>query len=162
MSRFNQGQNEDDQMPDQHKSSASSNGNFRKNVYVLAAGIITIVIIAVAIFAFIPQGTGNSIQLSLNYVIGEKMVYNTTNTVTNQINDPSIDAAINPTSASYNSSSTYKVIDRGEAYTLNLTLMPTTQSGDFSLPTITTKVNKADYYQHQTLETAKQYCTTPS
>jgi hypothetical protein len=81
----------------QHTLPASGNKKPTKKLYALVAGIITIAIIAVALF--IPQGVGNSIQLSLNYTIGEKMVYNTTNTITNQMNSTSIDMATNPTSA---------------------------------------------------------------
>jgi len=76
------------------------------------------------------------------------MVYKTTNTITNQMNNASINSAMNPTSANYNSTSAYEVVGfDGETYTLNVTLASLAQGKDFSLPPITTKVNKANYYR---------------
>jgi hypothetical protein len=123
---------------------ALSNKRPKKRLYALAAGIIAIAVIAALLF--VPQSLGTSIKLGLNYSVGEKMVYDTTNIVTNQMYNTSINMATSPMTESYNSTSSYEVLSLdGETYTLNVTITSIILGRTISLP-VTTKVNKASYY----------------
>ena len=66
------------------------------------------------------------IPLSVNYTVGEKMIYNTTETVTIQIDNPTISAGQMggiPSTTSFNSTESVEVVDfDGEYYTLNHTV----------------------------------------
>jgi hypothetical protein len=93
---------------------------FGKKLYVVAA-IVAVVVVAVALF--IPQGAA-TIPLNVNYEVGEKMVYDTTMTLS--FNDPGLTGSyavmgwFNDTSVS--SKQTVEVIAfDGEYYTLNQT-----------------------------------------
>jgi hypothetical protein len=93
---------------------------FRKKLYVVTA-IVAVAVIVVALL--IPQGTA-SIPLNVDYEVGEKMVYNTTMTMTYEdFNSTLISTGtgvLNDTSV--NAKQTIEVIDfDGEYYTLNQT-----------------------------------------
>lgn len=120
--------------PSADKPTIHSSGikKFGKKLYVIAA-IIVIAVIATAIL--IPQGLGNSIPLSLNYQVGEKMIYNTTETAsqTGETTSPTV-----------NSNSSIEVVDfDGETYTLNHTI--TVMLDNPISVSISEKVNKTGY-----------------
>ena len=142
---------------------ASSSKKRRNILAALSAAIIVVSIIAILALAVVPQNGDGALQLRLNYVVGEKMTYTTTHTVTNEMMNQSIDIATNPTSANYNSTSTYEVVDfDGETYTLKFTLTSVIQGNDLSLPPITTKVNKAEYYKYLLSSGAPSFFTNVS
>ncbi|MGO8806998.1 MAG: hypothetical protein ACLQO7_10430 [Candidatus Bathyarchaeia archaeon] len=66
--------------PQEHSEQPSkSKKSFNKKLFVPIVAIITIIVVAVALL--IPQGSA-TIQLNVNYNVGEKMIYNTTDTTT--------------------------------------------------------------------------------
>ena len=85
--------------PNQPNNPVSGGKKSRKKLYAMLAGAITIAIIAGALF--IAQGSASQIQLSLNYTVGERMVYYTTNVITNQQFNTSINVGGTPSSESY-------------------------------------------------------------
>ena len=92
----------------------------RKKLYAFG-GIIAIRVIASALF--VPQALGSSIELGLNYTVGEKMTYLTTNTVTNQMSNTTINMETTPLSQTYNSTGVYEILGfDGETYTIKLTI----------------------------------------
>jgi hypothetical protein len=102
----------------------------KKKCYALAV-VITIAVVATALL--IPQGLGNSIPLSLDYQVGEKMIYNTTEQVEQ-----------NENSGNITSTSSLEVVDfDGEYYTLNHTITTILES-PFTVSFIE-KVNKTGY-----------------
>ncbi len=118
----------------------------RKKLYALC-GAIAIIIITSALL--VPQALGSSIELSLNYTVGEKMTYLTTNTVTNQMSNTSINIATNPTSQSTNSTQTYEVLAfDGENYTIKITLTTELNGKSISIPITTNTTTKTKYYDN--------------
>ena len=114
----------------------SSGRRFGKKVYAIAM-IILVAVVVIAAFS-IPRGTGDSIPLSLNYQVGEEMVYNTTETgQSGQLNSTS----------SLHSTSTLKVVSfDGEYYTLNRTI--TTMLNRPISVSMTEKINKTGYAKY--------------
>jgi len=104
-----------------------------KKIYAIAA-IILVAVVVTAVF-FVPRGAADSIPLSLNYEVGEEMVYETTETgQSGQLNSTS----------SLNSTSTLKVVSfDGEHYTLNRTV--TTMLNRPISVSITERINKTGY-----------------
>jgi hypothetical protein len=105
--------------PSQPELSTGGSKRFGKKLYVVAA-IVAVAVIAVALL--IPQGT--AIPLNVDYEVGEKMVYDTTMTLTVADFDSALPStatgALNDTSV--NAKQTIEVIDfDGEYYTLNQT-----------------------------------------
>lgn len=118
----------------------------RKRLYALG-GIIAIIVIASVLF--IPQILGSPIDLGLNYTVGEKMTYLTTNMVTNQMSNTSINAETNPLSQTYNSTGTYEILSfDSEAYTIKLTITSKLNGKPFSIPITTNTTTKTQYYNN--------------
>ena len=110
-------------------------------------GIIAIIVIASALF--VPQALGSSIELSLNYTVGEKMTYLSTNTVTNQMSNTSINMETNPLSQTYNSTGSYEILKfDGETYTIKLTITSELNGKILSIPITTNTTTKAQYYNN--------------
>lgn len=97
---------------------------FGKKIFYAIATIIVIAVIAVALL--IPQGAA-TIPLTVEYTVGEKMIYNTTETITFQANATAIplgNASQIPNTTDINSTLIVEVVDfDGECYTLNHTMM---------------------------------------
>jgi len=123
------------------------NGKDRKFLYILLAAVLVISIIGIGVYALLPKGTLDTGTLSVNYVIGEKMVYSSTNSVANQVGNQPIDTITGSPPTTYNSTTTYEVVGfDGETYRLNLTLFTKIQNSTFDLPAITTTVDKEEWY----------------
>jgi hypothetical protein len=119
---------------------ASSALRHRRRLYAFAA-IIAIIVIVMAIF--VPPAFSATIELSLNYTVGEKMTYTTTNTVTNQQSNIS-----NPTTATYNSTGTYEILSfDGANYTIKLTITSQIYGKTLSIP-VTINKSKTEYYDN--------------
>jgi hypothetical protein len=100
--------------------STGAGKRFGKKLYVIAA-VVAVAVIAVALL--VPPGTA-TIPLNVNYEVGEKMVYDTTMTLSYQGLDSALTSdlmgALNDMSV--NAQQTIAVIDfDGEYYTLNQT-----------------------------------------
>lgn len=118
----------------------------RKRLYAFG-GVIAVIVIASALF--VPQALGSSIELGLNYTVGEKMTYLTTNMITNQMSNTTIDMETNPISQIYNSTGTYEILDfDGEAYTIKLTVTSELNGKTLSIPITTNTTTKAQYYNN--------------
>ncbi len=116
--------------PDQTASISSGTNSSKKKFYAIAA-IIAIAVIATALL--IPQGLGNSIPLNLDYQVGEKMIYTTTEQVEQNTN-----------SGNFTSTSSLEVVDfDGEYYTLNRTITTILES-PYTVSFIE-KINKTGY-----------------
>lgn len=105
--------------PSQPELSTGGNKKFGKKLYVVAA-IVVVAVIAVALL--IPQGT--AIPLNVDYEVCEKMVYDTTMTLTVADFDSALPSTVTEAlnDASVNAKQTIEVIDfDGEYYTLNQT-----------------------------------------
>lgn len=118
----------------------------RKKLYALVAGLIVIVVLVAALL--VAQGSGSTIQLGLNYTVGERMVYGTTNVVTNQQYNTSINVGGTPSSESINTTAILDVLSfNGENYTINETIAGTLLGKPLTLP-LTVNVSKASYYNN--------------
>jgi hypothetical protein len=120
--------------------STGGNKRFGKKLYVVAA-IVAVAVIAIALL--IPQG-GATIPLNVNYEVGEKMVYDTTMTMTldgyNSTFASELPASLN--NLSVNAEQTIEVIDfDGEYYTLNQTTTMMMVGKPFSVSMLQ-KINK--------------------
>ena len=130
---------------DQQVSAPLGFKRFGKKLYA-AIAVIAIVIIAVAFF--IPQGTTATIPLNVDYVVGEKMVYDSTMTMT--LDSYSLGSAFNlptqsPNNTTLNSQQTIEVTGfDGENYLLNHTTTMTLLGKPFSF-SMTEKMNKTGY-----------------
>lgn len=117
---------------------------FGKKPYAVIA-IAAVAVIAVALL--IPQGAA-IIPLSVEYTVGERMVYNNTQTVTMQLPTSTVDPSLfgqGSRTTTMNSTTTVDVIDfDGEAYTLNHTTSMEMLGHPFSISLIE-KVNKTGY-----------------
>jgi hypothetical protein len=117
---------------------------FGKKLYAIAA-IIVIAVIAIALL--IPQ-TAATIPLSVEYTVGEKMIYNTIEAVTFQADNTAIPAEQSvqvPNTTSINSTAIVNIVDfDGEYYTLNHTITGTLGQTPVSISFIE-KVNKTGY-----------------
>jgi hypothetical protein len=114
-----------------------------KKLYVLIAAVATIA--AVLLAFFIPQGAA-IIPLEVNYTVGEKMVYSTTQQIT--MLDYSSPLGIDPPNTVFNSTSTVEVTGfDGQYYTLNHTTKVVSSSGSsLSIPfSFIQKINKEGY-----------------
>jgi hypothetical protein len=129
---------------DQHVSNNSGFKRFGKKLYV-AIAVLAIVIIAVAFF--IPQG-GATIPLSVDYVVGEKMVYDSTMSMTigshsgfNSI----VPSSTEPITTNITSQQTIEVMSfDGENYLLNHTTTMNVLGRPISV-SMTEKMNKTGY-----------------
>ncbi len=128
----------------------------RKKLFVLGA-IVAAILIVLALLVSQGQlalpiaerdltGSETTMQLSLNYQVGEQMVYKTTNVVTNKLVNGSFPDSIN--NQSYNSTTTLDVISSTShdyAIKQKVTFSPDIL-GD--LPTLTLNVSKSSYYNN--------------
>jgi hypothetical protein len=128
-------------IPDQGVPIQAGHRRLGKKPYLFAIAIVAIVIIAAAFF--IPQG-GATIPLNVNYVVGEKMVYD--NTVTSTVDSYSaIPSFHSPNSTILTSQQTIEVIGLdGENYLLNHTYSFTILDKPLTF-TVTEKMNKTGY-----------------
>jgi hypothetical protein len=120
--------------------STGAGKRFGKKLYVIAA-VVAVAVIAVALL--VPPGTA-TIPLNVNYEVGEKMVYDTTMTLSYQGLDSALTSdlmgALNDMSV--NAQQTIAVIDfDGEYYTLNQTTTMTMGGKPLSV-SILQKMNK--------------------
>ena len=129
--------------PTQPELPDKSGNFFGKKLYAVIA-IILIAVIAVALL--IPQGTA-IIPLNVDYVVGEKMVYDATATVTFQNDGSASPSGLigDSPSATMNAQQSIEVIDfDGEYYTLNHTTTMMLNDKPFSYSLIE-KMNKTGY-----------------
>jgi len=114
-----------------------------KKLYA-AAAIVAVAVIVGALL--IPQGT--AIPLNVDYTVGEKMVYDTTLTMSMQGYDSTLGSGLmgqSPFNMSVNAQQTIEVIDfDGEYYTLNQTTTMTLAGMPFSY-SVLQKMNKTGY-----------------
>ncbi len=128
------------------QSTLSIPGKSRRRLYALG-GIIAVIIVASALF--VPQALGSSIELGLNYTVGEKMTYATTNTVTNQMSNTSINVETTPLTQTYNSTGVHEILSfNDEAYTIKLTITSELNGKPLSIPITTNTTTKTQYYNN--------------
>lgn len=115
---------------------------FPKKLFIVLAAVVTIIVVAVALF--IPQGEA-SIPLNVDFVVGERMVYDTTVTASIPSSSLGLDSLLTG-SLSVNGQQTIDVVDfDGEYYTLNHTA--TMELADYPTTTVSIieKMNKTGY-----------------
>jgi hypothetical protein len=128
-------------------SAPVKSGGFKRFGKKLYAAAAVLAILLIALTLFIPQSAA-AIALDVNYVVGEKMVYNTTASVSVELDSPFLSASLktpNTTSFDYTETVEITAFD-GEYYTLNHTTL-------MELPIISTpfsfsvleKMNKTGY-----------------
>jgi hypothetical protein len=133
--------------PSQTNQGETKDNQAHKKVIALLAGLLVVILIIVVVFS-VPQGSGSPIQLSLNYTVGEHMVYTTTNVVTNQMYNSSIDIGGVTSSTSFNSTSSLDVLSfDGQTYSIKQTVNATIGGQVISLP-LTINVSKTNYYDN--------------
>jgi hypothetical protein len=124
---------------------AKSGKRFGKKLYAaIAVAAAAVIVIAL----LIPQGAA-VIPLSVEYTVGERMVYDVTETMSMQISNSTIGAALGLGGANntltMNSTTTVDVVDfDGEVYTLNHTLTMDMLDRPISISYLE-KVNKTGY-----------------
>ena len=154
---------ENSSLPASKPSGLQANGKkYNRKFYASIIGLaVTVIIIASLIISQplplfnIANGSvendadsGSLLELSLNYAVGEHMVYHTTNIISNQMVNTSLTLPGVTNSQSYNSSLTIDVISsNSENYTIKeaITASPNLLG---NLPAITLNVNKASYYNN--------------
>ena len=113
-------------------------------LYALFAGLVLIT--AVIAGFFIPNGVGSPLELNLNYAVGDHMVYETTNRVTNQIVNTSLSLPGITDSQSFNSTITIDILSsNSENYVINETITANPNIFSHPLPPITLNITKARY-----------------
>jgi hypothetical protein len=118
-----------------------------RKLYASIAGLAVVLIVLAALF--IPQSSGSPMELSLNYSVGEHMVYDTTNIVTNQMVNASLSLPGITNTQSYNSTLTLDVIGSNtENYTVNETIATSPDLFSHPLPPLTLNVSKASYFNN--------------
>jgi hypothetical protein len=130
-------------LPNQQAPNQTGPSRFRKKRYAAMAAVFAIAIIAVAFF--IPQGQA-TIPLSVDYAIGEKMMYDNTITMTLQSYNLGTSTTIQPpNSTTVNGQQTIEVAGfDGENYLLNHTTTMTVLDRSISF-SMTEKMNKTGY-----------------
>ena len=134
-----------------------------RKLYASIVGLAVIVIIILSLIISQPfplfhiangsaensGSSGSLLDLSLNYAVGERMVYETTNIITNQIVNTSLSLPGITNSQSYNSTLTLDIISSSnENYTVNETIATSQNLFSHPLPPITLNVSKASYYNN--------------
>jgi hypothetical protein len=131
---------------DASKPQDSGKKHYRK-LYASIAGLAVVLIVLAALF--IPQGAGSPLELSLNYKVGERLVYDTTNIVTNQMVNTSLSLPGVTNTQSYNSTITLEVISSSaDNYVVNETIDPVSNFFSHPLPPLTLNVSKSSYYDN--------------
>jgi hypothetical protein len=139
---------ENSNSPNYKASGPQTNGkkNDRK-LYASIAGLTVVLIVLAALF--IPQSAGSSLELSLNYKVGEHMVYDTINTVTNQVVNTSLSLPGITNNQSFNSTLTLDVIgSNADNYLVNETIVSIPDLFSHSLPPLSLNVSKSSYYNN--------------
>ena len=139
-SKVNSVPSETPNSPDQPTLRPTGFKRFGKKLYA-ATALIAVVIIAIALL--IPQGAA-TIPLSLNYQVGEKMIYEATETITGPVGNIT-------NTGSINSSSSLEVTNfDGEYYTLNrtITIAPTTMQENPVSISFIERINKTGYAKY--------------
>jgi hypothetical protein len=141
--------------PDQSAAQRSGFRRFGKKLYAVAA-IVLVAVIAVALL--VPQGAA-TIPLGVEYTVGEKMIYNTTETVTTQTADTSLPLD-DPWETSINSTEVIEVVGfDGEYYSLNHTVTSKMGNSPVAVSFIE-KVNKPGYTGYFRLEGTEEVLTS--
>jgi hypothetical protein len=141
--------------PDQPAAQRSGFRRFGKKLYAVVA-IVLVAVIAVALL--VPQGAA-TIPLGLEYTVGEKMVYNTTETITTQTANSSLPPS-SPWETSIDSTEIVEVVDfDGEYYSLNHTVTSKLGNTPVSISFIE-KVNKTGYTGYFRLQGTKEVLTS--
>ena len=119
---------------------------YSRKLYALLTGVAVIIIIIVALM--VPQGFGSTLELKLNYAVGDHMVYKTTQIITNQKENTTLSLPPTSTTQSYNSTITIDVTgSNSENFTINeyISASPNMIS---HIPTNTLNVSKSSYYKN--------------
>jgi hypothetical protein len=91
---------------------------YSRKLYALLTGVAVIIIIIVALM--VPQISGLTLKLNLNYAVGDHMVYKTTNIIINQKENTTLLMPPISTTQSYNSTITMDVTGyNNENFTIN-------------------------------------------
>ena len=128
-------------LPQQPASNSFRSKRFGRKLYALGAVVIVIIVVTAFLFS---NGTAEAIPLSLNYEVGERMVYVTSGVVTIQRYNATNDKTATETMNTNSSLSLDVVSFDDETYTLNNTITLDIQGRPVT-SNITTKVNKTDY-----------------
>ena len=127
--------------PAQQTTALPTKRKFGKKLYI-AIAIAAIVVITVAFF--IPQGRA-TIPLNVDYKVGEKMVYDSTMTMSFNLDSTLSLPLDTPSSTNINGQQTIEVMDfDGENYLLNHTITMTLLDKPTSF-SVTEKMNKTGY-----------------
>ncbi|MDI9578932.1 MAG: hypothetical protein QM398_12465 [Thermoproteota archaeon] len=133
-------------MPSESKQPANGKKH-RRSLYAVLAGLAIVIIAGAALL--IPQISASSIELSLNYQVGEHMVYDTTNIITNQMVNTTLAIGAVTNSQSYNSTVIIDIISASsEGYTIDETITASPNLFNHPLPTITLNISKTRYYDN--------------
>ncbi len=127
--------------PNQRELHHSSFKRLGKKPYVIGAAVVAVAVIACALL--IPQGEA-SIQLNVNYAVGEKMVYVTIMSGTfESFNETSSSKSPSPKNYTASATDSIEVVDfDNECYTLNHTMTLNNIATAFSM---LEKMNKTGY-----------------
>jgi hypothetical protein len=116
-------------------------------LYASIAGLAVVLIVLAALI--IPQGAGFPLELSLNYKVGDHMVYDTSNTITSQMVNTSLSLPGITNNQTLNSTLTLDVIGSNvDNYVVNETIGPISNFFSHPLPPISLNVSKASYYNN--------------
>ena len=139
---------ENSSLPTSKPNGQQANGKKHdRKLYASIAGLAVVLIVLAALF--IPQSAGSPMELSLNYTVGEHMVYDSTNIVTNQMVNASLSLPGITNTQSYNSTLTIDIIGSNtENYTVNETIATSPDLFSHPLPPLTLNVSKASYYNN--------------
>jgi hypothetical protein len=117
-------------------------GHFSKGILISVVALAAIAIVAATLL--IPQGAA-TIPLNANFNVGEKMVYNTTESIGLKIANFTLPDLI-PSNATMSGQETIQVLSfDGQTYTLNRTTTQTEGNKSYSFSTTET-MNKTGYY----------------
>lgn len=118
-----------------------------RKLYASIAGLAVVLIVLTALF--IPQSAGSPLELSLNYKVGEHMVYNTTNIITNQMFNTSLNLPGVTNTQSYNSTITIDVTGSNtDNYSVNETIVAAPNLFSQPLPPLSLNISKSSYYNN--------------
>lgn len=139
---------ENSNLPNYKPSEPQPNGKKHdRKLYASIAGLVVVLIVLAALF--IPQGAGSPLELNLNYKVGDHMVYDTTNKVTNQIVNTSLSLPGITNNQSFNSTITLDIIGSdADNYSVNETIVPVPNLFSHPLPPITLNVSKSSFYNN--------------
>lgn len=122
----------------------------RRKLYATTLAVIVVVVTVVSVI-LVPAG-GTVMDLSLNYNVGERMVYQTTNVMSSYAANSTAEAQPGGltdlgSTQSVNSTTTMDVVAlNGNVYTVNETI--TSQPDLIHLPTLPLNVSKSEFYNN--------------